>query len=146
MNIKAIIKSILSFIQNLFLRMPVDVKKAIELSVIITENLKNFVNSPVADALTALIPGNVDDNTKEWLRRALPQILIKLKLATSDDHTAITSAAEALNRMDLSVRSAHLHSLSILFAQAASDNKISWSDGVYLLEWYYKNKYKRNTV
>lgn len=122
--------------------MSADIKKAIEIGVIITENLKTLVDSPVVDALTAVIPGEIDDKLKIWLRQALPQILIRLKLAASDDDDVIVTATADLNKMDSDVRSAYLHSISILCAQAASDNKLRWSDGVYLLQWYYKNKYK----
>ncbi|MCC8409800.1 hypothetical protein LJ707_12745 [Mucilaginibacter sp. UR6-1] len=142
MNIKAIINSIVKFIKNLFSKMPVDVKKAIEIGVLITENLKKFVDSPGADALTLLIPGEIDDKLKTWLRQALPQILIKLKLAIADDERVVALAAKELNKMDADVKRAYLHSISVLCAQAASEKKLTWSDGVYLLEWYYKNKYK----
>ncbi|MBE9584221.1 hypothetical protein IM792_07155 [Mucilaginibacter sp. JRF] len=139
---KKIINSIINFIKNLFSNMSADLKKAIEIGVIVTENLKAIIDLPVVDALTAVIPGEIDDKLKLWLRQALPQILIRLKLAVSDDEDAIITASVDLNKMDTDVRNAYLHSISILCAQAASDNKLNWSDGVYLLEWYYKNKYK----
>jgi hypothetical protein len=44
--------------------------------------------------------------------------------------------------LDGDVQSSFLHSLSVLVSQVASDGKLTWSDGVYLLEWYYQNEYK----
>jgi hypothetical protein len=47
---------------------------------LVTENIKNFTDSPVADVLTVLIPGDIDDKIKDWLRAKLPVILTELKL------------------------------------------------------------------
>jgi hypothetical protein len=43
---------------------------------------------------------------------------------------------------DGDIKSAFLHNLSILVAQVAADGKLSWGDGVYILEWYYQHEYK----
>jgi hypothetical protein len=40
------------------------------------------------------------------------------------------------------IKSSFLHNLSIFVAQVAADGKLSWSDGVLILEWYYQNEYK----
>jgi len=44
-----------------------------------------------------------------------------------------------LQGLDGDIQSAFLHNLSILVAQVAADGQLTWSDGVYLLEWYYQN-------
>lgn len=62
------------------------------LGVLVTENIKNFVDSPVADVLTAIIPGDIDDEIKNWLRAKLPTILAELKLA--DSCSALTDPTE----------------------------------------------------
>jgi hypothetical protein len=30
----------------------------------------------------------------------------------------------------------------VLVAQVAADGKLTWSDGVYLLQWYYDHEYQ----
>ncbi len=50
-----------------------------------------------------------------------------------------TSSGKSL---DGDIKSSFLHTISILVAEAAADGKLTWSDGVYLLEWYYQHKYK----
>jgi hypothetical protein len=47
-----------------------------------------------------------------------------------------------LQALDGDISSSFLHSLSVLVAEVASDGKLTWSDGVYLLEWYYQHEYK----
>jgi ferric iron reductase protein FhuF len=44
-----------------------------------------------------------------------------------------------LQGLDGDIKSAFLHNISILVAQVAADGKLTWSDGVYILEWYYQN-------
>ncbi|WP_342645001.1 hypothetical protein [Mucilaginibacter sp. CSA2-8R] len=134
-------------IQAFFTGIHPDLQDAIHTGVVITEAIKNFVDSPFADALTSLTKTTVDDKLKQALRLALPKILLQLKLAEAvagqDDPQVITaSAIKALQSLDGNIKSAMLHNLSILIAQVAADGKLSWSDGAYVLEWYYKQKFK----
>jgi hypothetical protein len=147
MNLKSLLAKIWNSIKNLFSGIPADLKSAIHIGVVIAENIKLFIDSPGADILTAIIPGNVDDKIKDLLRSKLPLILSELKLADSchdvtDPAQLTTCAVNAIQDLNGSVKSAFLHNLSILVAQIASDGKLTWSDGVYLLEWYYQHKYK----
>jgi hypothetical protein len=114
---------------------------------VVAENIKTFVDSPATDIITALIPGTIDDKIKDLLRSKLPSILSELKLAESCHSSAnatqlTTCAVNAVQALQGDVKSAFLHNLSILVAQAISDGKLTWSDGVYLSEWYYQQKYK----
>jgi hypothetical protein len=47
-----------------------------------------------------------------------------------------------LQGLDGDIKSGFLHNLSILLAQVAADGKLTWSDGVYVLQWYYQHEYK----
>jgi hypothetical protein len=147
MSLKTFLSKIWAGIKALFDGMPAELKNAIHIGVLVTESIKKFVDSPVADVLTVLIPGDVDDRIKDLLRVKLPFILTELKLA--DGCAGLTDPAEitrcaviVLQSLDGNVQSAFLHNLSILVAQVAADGKLSWSDGVYLLEWYYQHQYK----
>ena len=147
MSLKSVLSKIWNSIKELFAGIPAELKSAIHIGVVIAENVKVFIDSPAADVLTALIPGDVDDKVKDLLRAKLPLILYELKLA--DNCLDITNPAQlticgvnAIQGLQGNVKSAFLHTFSIMVAQAASDNKLIWSDGVYLLEWYYQQKHK----
>jgi hypothetical protein len=147
MSLSSFLAKIWAEIKSLFEGIPAELKTAIHIGVLVTENIKNFVDSPAADILTAIIPGDIDDEVKSWLRAKLPTILTELKLADScgslTDPAAITECAvKILQGLDSDVKNAFLHNLSIMVAEVASDGKLTWSDGVYLLEWYYKNEFK----
>ncbi len=147
MSLTTFLAKIWNEIKSLFEGFPVELKTAIHIGVILTENIKNFVESPAADILTAIIPGDIDDEIKNLLRAKLPAILTELKLADScgslTDPAAISECAvKVLQGLDGDIKSAFLHNLSVLAAQVAAKGKLTWSDGVYLLEWYYKNEYQ----
>lgn len=148
MSLKSFINKLWTEIKNFFDGIPTELKTAIHIGVVVTEGLKTFVDSPAADVLTTIIPGNIDDDLKYLLRVKLPKILTELKLADScgglTDPSLITECAvKVLQGLDGDISSAFLHSLSILIAQVvAGDGKLKWSDAVYVLEWYYQNDYK----
>jgi len=147
MSLKSFLAGIWAGIKSLFDGMPAELKTAIHIGVVVTENVKQFVDSPAVDILTTLIPGDIDDAIKKLLRAKLPTILTELKLADScaglTDPAEITACAvKILQGLDGDVQSAFVHNLSIMVAQVAADGKLSWSDGVYLLEWYYQHEYK----
>ena len=147
MSLQSLLLKIWHQVKALFDGIPAELKTAIHIGAAVTENIKNFVDSPATDILTAIIPGDADDRVKTWLRAQLPAILTELKLADScgslTDGAAITACAvKVLQGLDGDIKSAFLHNLSILVAQVAADGKLSWSDGVYVLEWYYQHQYK----
>jgi hypothetical protein len=147
MSLKTFITKIWGDIKALFEAIPVEMQNAVHIGVVVTENIKNFVDSPAADILTAIIPGDLDDEIKNWLRAKLPVILTELRLADScgnltDPQQITACAVKVLQCLDGDVKSAFLHSLSIFVAQTVSGGKLTWSDGVTILEWYYKNEYK----
>src|SRR6185312_12767521 len=83
MSLKTFITKIWGEIKALFEAIPVEMQNAVHIGVLVTENIKNFVDSPAADILTAIIPGDLDDEIKNWLRAKLPAILTELRLADS---------------------------------------------------------------
>ena len=147
MSLTTFLTRIWNEIKTLFAGFPSQLKTAIHIGAQVTENIKTFVDSPAADVLTAIIPGDIDDEIKNWLRAKLPVILTELKLADScgnlTDPSEITACAvKILQDLDGDTKSAFLHNISILVAQVAADGKLSWSDGVYLLQWYYDHEFK----
>jgi hypothetical protein len=141
------LKKIWGGIKSVFNDLPDDLKNAVHIGVIVTENVKNFVDSPGADVLTAIIPGEVGDVIKARLRANLPKILTELKLADkcgqlTDTSEIVKCAVQTLQQIQGDFKSAFLHDLSILIAQVASDGKLDWKDGTYILQWYYTHKFK----
>jgi hypothetical protein len=147
MSIKSFLTRLWEIVKSLFNSFPSKLKAAVHIGVIITENIKTIVDSPIADILTAIIPGEIDDKIKQVLRKGIPIILTSLKLTDkcsdlTDSQEITKCAIETLKTLDGDIKSAFLHNLSILIAQIAADGKLSWTDGVCILEWYYQNKFK----
>jgi hypothetical protein len=67
------------WITNIFMDITEEMKVIIPIGIKVVEGLKTFVLSNSSDALTALIPGGIDDGIKETLRVILPKILVGLK-------------------------------------------------------------------
>lgn len=147
MTINSFIKKLWNSIKAMFIKFPGDLQNAVNTAVTITENLKKVIESPVIDILTAIIPGNLDDNLKIALRAAIPKILTNLKLSQTKDEDnndqVVQNAVAAISKIDGSLKSAYFHNISVLIAQIIADGKLTWSDGVFIVEWYYQNKFKK---
>src|ERR1700747_3543675 len=147
MSLSFFLATIRAEIKSIFEGIPAKLKTAIHIGAVVTDNIKNIVDSPAAGVLTAIIPGYIDDEVKNWLRAKRPAIVTELKLADNcgalTDPSAITvCAVKVLQGPDSDVKNSFLHHRSSLVAQVASDGELSWGDGVYLLEWFYKNESK----
>lgn len=67
------------FVSRLWRKVPDEIQDKITIGVRIVEGLKLFVDSPIADLVTMVIPGDLDDKVKGHLRAVLPVILEKWK-------------------------------------------------------------------
>jgi hypothetical protein len=147
---KKLLKGIGEWISNLFHGLLPEIKKAIEIGVTVTEAIKNFdsANPEVADILTTIIPGNLDDAIKAKIREALPKIVVELKLVDAtlgltDPNAIMAAAVKVMQQLDADYSSVFLHNLSVLVAQVAADGKLDWSDAIVLVEWFYQNVTKK---
>ncbi|WP_221284647.1 transposase [Mucilaginibacter sp. SP1R1] len=130
MSLKNFLTKIWDQIKNLFGGLPNQIKTAIQIGVTITENIKMAVDSPIADILTTLIPGNVDDAIKDKLRTAIPVFLTELKLVESSlnltqPDAIVKAASDVIKTMNNDIKPGVLHQLSILIAQMAADGKLA---------------------
>lgn len=150
MSVFTFLEKLLKAIARLFSKLPADTKAALNIGVLVVENLKAVIESGAVDILTALIPGAADDLVKEWLRAELPNILIKMRLVDAalglTDPEAIAKAAVDTFRSVGAISDKDAHDLSIMAAMVAADGKLTWSDGVHLMEYYYQKKYKPEQV
>lgn len=149
MSLKSFLHSIGHLFENIFGGLAHVSKVAIHWGVVITENMKNFVESDAADILTMLIPGQLDDKIKLKLRAALPDILIKLKLAdqclSETDPALITACAiKTLQSIEGSFKSDFLDALAVQISLVASDGRLTWDEAKSVLKWYYDHKFKAN--
>jgi hypothetical protein len=150
MSLKSFLSKIWADITMLFDKLPTELQFAARIAVTITQNIKSFTDSPLADVLTTLIPGDLDDKIKTWLSIQLPHILTALRLVeaiseSEDPNATVTSAIKLVQAMDSNIQNAFLHDLGVLIAQEiakAQNNTLDWSDGIYIIEWYYQHKFK----
>jgi hypothetical protein len=150
MSLKSFLSQIWADIKSLFDKLPGELKLAAQIAVTITQSIKTLTDLPAAGILTVLIPGNIDDKIKTWLNQQLPDILTSLRLvealSESKDPDEITaSAIKIIQGMDKNIQNAFLHDLGVLIAQEiakAQNSTLSWSDGIYIIEWYYQHKLK----
>lgn len=144
---KKVIAAIWSFICKLFGKLPPAVKTAIDIAVKVTDAIKTFdTNSPqVADIITALIPGNLDDSVKSVLRANLPKIVVELKLVQAtegltDPNEIMLAATKVIQQLSGDYRSSFLNSLAQIIAVVAADGKLDWNDAAYIIKYYFDSK------
>lgn len=147
MSIITFIAGLWAAISKLWKKLPAELKAAVHVGISLVENIKAFIDSPVADILTAIIPGDLDDQLKIKLRRLLPIWLQAMRLAdatldVTDPQAIMQTALQSIRELDPLMTAGVYHQLSILIAQVAADGKLNWSDGVVVLEWVYNNQYK----
>jgi citrate lyase alpha subunit len=147
MSLKTFLQKTLDRIKSLFTNIPSETATALKISIMITENIKNFIDSPVADVLTVTIPGDIDDIIRNKLQPSIPALLTELKpvessLNLTQPNAIANTAIETIKTMDKNIKSSVSHQLSILITQEVVVGKLSWSDGVYLSQWYCENKFK----
>jgi len=85
------------FVGKLFTKIPDEVKEKVSLAVKIVNSIKDFLESPTADLITAIIPGETDDNIKEWLRVFLPKLLERYNVINQSSLSAEASHLIATN-------------------------------------------------
>ena len=80
MSLQSFLSKIWSEIKSLFQAIPAELQTAIHIGVVVTQNIKTFVDSPTADVLTAIIPGDIDDEINTLARRVTPIRTIMAKV------------------------------------------------------------------
>lgn len=147
MSLKSFIDGIWSAIKGLFNKLEQEEKKLLPIVITVVQNIKNFVDSPVADVITALIPGDLDDQIRGKLQAFLPKILLELSMlntcqALPDTNSQLQCILQNLKLSSDSTKDIYYHGLASLILTDLSDGKLSWTDAVGIAEYYYKNIWK----
>lgn len=82
-------------------KVPNEIKEKLNIVIRIVEAFKKFVDSPTADLITALIPGDIDDKVKEWLRERLKDYKLE-EYKLEDAHLHLLAAQLTKDITDLS--------------------------------------------
>lgn len=136
-------KKIFAWIKKLFASVKTIAAKYITPSIQIVEALKKAVDSPLAPIITNLIPGNIDDVVLYRLKKALPTVLLRLRIADeclkqTDPMEVVLCAIKHLKDYEPDARAATYHSIATLLSVYLSDGKLTWSEAVHLTEYIYK--------
>lgn len=147
MSIKNFLHHLWQSIKKLFEKVEKEVRKDIVIAISVVQRVKLVIDSPVADVITALIPGDADDRIKELLRKELPKILLELGMIQSiagieNVNDQLNAVLQKLKLSGDDSKNAFYHSLASLILQKLSDGKLSWSDAVAISEYYYQNHVK----
>lgn len=145
MSLRSFIAGIIDKISDFFRGLVPELKEAVKVGVTVVDKLKAITDSQAADILTAIIPGTWDDQLKDKLRAELPKILSNMRLVQecadeTDPEKIVACAVRTLQQLEGDFKSAFLHNLAILIAQVAADGKLSWSDGVYILQYVHDHR------
>lgn len=87
-----------TFVAKLWRKVPDELQDKVSIGVRIVENLKIAINSPLADVVTSIIPGDLDDKLKDYLRILLPKILEKYGSITSISNKTAHNIATDINQ------------------------------------------------
>lgn len=128
-----------AYFRKLFKKATEFLKNEIPVAVAVVENLKFFIDSPIAPVMWHLIPGEADGILAEKIKKALPVILVDLKIARdcvnlNSNDEIIQCAINHLKTLQPTARYGYWLMIASHLSQALTDNKLSWSEIVTLVQ------------
>lgn len=145
-----------AFITGLWSKLDKIVDKYAPISYNVVNAIKTINESSVGDIIeliiTRAIPGDADDVVVKLLRKQLkailPKILLQMKIIQSianiqDPNEQIKAICIAVNMSPDSTQNAYYHSWSALIFEALADKKVTWSESVHIMQYYFDNIYKK---
>jgi hypothetical protein len=115
----------------------IELRGAAEKAVILVQKLKGYIDNPIADVLSKIIPGNWDSKTIELVRTKLPVILADL---TGIEKTVdVTTALKDIKFSSDDSKNRFYHNLATAAARILSDGKLSYGDAVIAVQLIYDN-------
>lgn len=142
MSIESILEGALNGIKNFITHILPSSKHLLDLALIIVNGIKHFVDSPLIDVLTALIPGDVDDHIKDLIRAKLPVILVDLKLASDETgktaEDIIKDGIGAIQSMPIKAKSVTLQSVWQLLSDEITQSGVNLTSLQKIGQAYYE--------
>ncbi|MEJ7679194.1 MAG: hypothetical protein WKG06_15335 [Segetibacter sp.] len=145
MSLGSLLNHIWKAIGDIFHKADKEVKEIfLPVAIQIVNGLKTVTDIDKADIIGGLI-GKVGPQFEDKLRTFLPKLLTELHLADNclglkDTNAIIQCALDNLHLSSDMAKDAFYHSISALLLKDLSDGKLSWSECVELVEFYYHNQ------
>jgi hypothetical protein len=147
MSVVTFLRNMWRGLKHIFSSVEDYVKENIHAAVMVVENIKAFIDNPAIDFITAVIPGDIDDSIKRRLREWLPKVLLSLQIiqdcAELEDPERLRCIVQKVAEATDDQRDLIYHNIAVLLLKYTSDGEFSISDGIGLIEWYYRNKVKK---
>lgn len=149
---KKLFNRIRDFVKKIFGDSLEYLKKNSATAVKVTEELKKYVESNIADVAVGLIPGNVDNVILIQLRKIIPEVTIKVALghniiqASAVPSEALAKIIEYLKTLGKEGRAAFWISFAAEVNLALSDGKLTFNEAVILSQLAYKEFYEAKEI
>jgi hypothetical protein len=118
-------------------------KKHSHVAVKVTDGLRKVVASPVADLITALIPGDLDEEIKYKLRKELPGVAAKVAIAHNilqaeeDPTLALGKIREYIASLGVDAQKSWWVDFSAHVMEVFSDGDVTWSELIIITQKAY---------
>jgi len=109
------------FVASLWPKVPKELQEKVSLVVMVVENVKKFIDSPLADLIVLAIPGDLDDKLRDKLSDLLKEALDRW------DETGIEDKTNPV----------YLHGLGATLTQGLTD--LSFGQSALTIEVGYQN-------
>lgn len=116
----------------------IELRGAAEKAVMLVQKLKKYIDNPVTNLASMIIPGDWDSKTIETVREKLPGILADLRGIEST--TDVATALSDIKFSDDEAKNRFYHNLATAAARLLSDGKLSYGDAVVAVQLIYDNK------
>jgi len=131
----------LSWIKSQYLKIFPSVRETVNIGISLIENIKKYVDNPGVDVLTAIIPGNIDDNAKLLLRAYLPKLLAKLLFIKGAlDNEQIVEFIEKVQKADDDAKALLTHGIASLVNFSLTDELGSFGQSFVTTEVVFKSE------
>lgn len=137
---KKLLNQLISFVSRILGNAFDKFRDQSHLAVRVTDLLKHAVESPIADVVVTLIPGNVDDVLLAKLRRVIDPVVEKTALvhgilqASNSQSDVVASVIAALVEMKPELRGNFWVTFSAELNLALADGKLSFSEAYILAQ------------
>jgi len=131
-----------AWLQKTFTLIRKEVKTAIPIGIKVVDKIKAFIDTPIADFITDIIPGDLDDQIKAALRKVLPKILIGLRkwegiVNISDENAQLKAIAAEIMLLSKSERDNIKTQIAAEVAQALSPGLEIYDAKIAVLTAYH---------